>query len=123
MSAYDFLMRRSHKYALDCLFLFMLFVSIAVFGLAWAFHIDETIIHAVEYIDFTILGGYYIFFFDGLVRSSKKLQYVKNHWVMLVLLILPFIPMARLLPASSTKRALDVGSKTLWHFLDELQLL
>lgn len=103
--------------------MFMLFVTLALFLLDFVSHVAEPILRAVEIIDAGILAGYYVFFFDGLFNSAKKVDYVKSHWVMLILLILPFLPLARLLELTMAQRALDVSSKTLWHFLDELKML
>ena len=116
-------MRTAGRYALDKLFLFMLFVSVAVIGVGYVAEVDPSVLHAIEGIDFAIIGGYYFFFFTGIYKSSNKLQYCKKHIFLIILLLLPFIPLARALKLPLFEKFFKVGADTAWHLLDEIGLL
>jgi len=111
------------RFALDKLFLFMLFVSIAVFLINLKIDVSKTAIHTVEGIDMAILGGYYFFFGHGIYKAKHKLRYAKKHWIMVILLLLPFLPIARLARYAQLERVFAIGGNTLWHVLDEIGLL
>jgi hypothetical protein len=116
-------MHKELKYALDALFLFMIFVSLAVFAIEFMYGVDAQILHAVESIDLAVLGGYYYFFGNGLFTAKNKMRYCKEHWIMIIFLILPFIPVARLARFIHVERIFAIGANTLWHVFDELGLL
>jgi len=101
----------------------MLFVSIAVFLMHMKFGVSEEAIAAVEGIDMAILGGYYFFFGHGIYKAKHKLRYAKRHWIMVILLLLPFLPIARLARYAQLERVFAIGGNTLWHILDEVGLL
>ena len=111
------------KYVLDRLFTFMLFVTIAVFIMEWQFGVDESALHAVEYVSMGVLGGYYVFFAHGVYKAKHKLDYFKKHWILVILLILPFIPVARFARYVKFERLFVIGADSLWHLFDELGLL
>ena len=111
------------KFALDRIFLFMIFVSLALFLIEWKFGLDQTIVYTVQGIDTSILTGYYVFFANGLLKAQKKLQYCKQHWIMMLLLVMPFVPFARLAQLFRAERIFSVGLNSLWHLLDEFELL
>ncbi|MBW2969695.1 hypothetical protein KY309_01505 [Candidatus Woesearchaeota archaeon] len=111
------------RYAWDQLFLFMLIVSVTLFVVGLKVEIDKEAIHIIEGIDMTILGGYYYFFLHGFKNSKKKIQYCKKHWVMLLLLTAPLIPVARLAKIARIERVFAIGTNTMWHVLDQLGLL
>ena len=116
-------MKDDLKYALDKLFLFMLIVSVAVFIISMKVHVDQTILTTVEILDMIVLGGYYLFFVHGFKHSSSKVKYCKRHWIMIALLILPFLPISSLLAFTQAERVFAISSNTMWHFLDEIQML
>lgn len=116
-------MLSAFRFALDGLFLFMLVVSLSLFGVNYFIPIDHHVVEAVEAIDFVVLGGYYFFFIHGLATAQKKLVYIRQHWLMLVLLIIPFVPLARIFRLHTLERVFGIGANTLWHILDELKLL
>lgn len=116
-------MYKDFKYALDGMFLFMLFVSIAVFAVNFFVPVGKTVTHTVEYIDFAVLSGYYYVFARGLNRAPRKLAYFKEHWVMFVLLAMPFIPLARIARLMHFEKMFQIGTNTLWHVLDEFGML
>jgi len=70
-----------------------------------------------------ILSGYYAFFAHGFSKAKQKVTYIKRHWVMLALLMLPFLPIARLMRLAELERTFAISTNTLWHFLDELEML
>ena len=111
------------KYTLDALFFFMLVVSVSLFGVNLIAKIDPNVIHAAETMDLAILGGYYAFFFKGLHKARNKLRYCKAHWILILLLILPFFPFARLVRLATAEKVIGIGLNTLWHIFDELKLL
>ena len=122
----DFLvlfMYKSAKYALDFMFLFMLALSIILFSIGYFVDLHGTALETIEKVDFVILGGYYAFFLHGLYKAKSKMNFCKKHWIMMALLVLPLIPIARLARFAHLERATAVGLNTLWHFLDELELL
>ena len=116
-------MRKSCKYALDKLFLFMLFVSIGLFAVEMMFEIENSIVHAVEYIDLMIIGGYYVYFFQGLSKAKEKLIYCKKHVFLIILLVLPVFPLARMLRLPLIEKMFKIGSDVAWHLLDEVGML
>lgn len=116
-------MLKEIRYALDFMFIFMLFVSVIVFGLDFLIPVDDTVSHTVEYLDLGILAGYYFFFTHGLVTARHKFNYVKQHWIMLLLLLVPFVPLARLLRLHQLEKIFGIGTNTLWHLFDEFGLL
>ena len=116
-------MYKELKYSLDFMFLFMLALSIILFMIGFSVDLHGTVLSTLRTIDVVILGGYYAFFAHGLVKAKQKLTYVKRHWIMLALLMLPFLPIARLARLAELERLAAVGTNTLWHFLDELELL
>ena len=116
-------MYKDLKYALDFMFLFMLVVSITLFLISFSVELNGTILETLQKIDFVILGGYYAFFANGIIKAKKKISYIKHHWVMLALLLLPLIPIARLARFAQLERTFAISTNTLWHFLDELGLL
>lgn len=111
------------KYALDGLFFFMLFVAVILFGINFVVPIPDEITHTAERVDFFILGGYYLTFFYDLHQARNKLKYVKKHWLMAVLLLLPFLPVARLVRFAFAKRAVAIGINMSWHAFEEIGLL
>ena len=111
------------KFVLDRLFVFVLILSIALFGLEHSVSVHEGVLSAVEMIDFTILGGYYGLFGYELSHAKNKWKYVKTHWVLCVLLALPFVPFARLMRVQSLRKVIGFFGDTAWHVLDELELL
>jgi len=116
-------MLKEIKYALDFMFLFMLIVSVTLFAINIVVPLDKLLLHTVEYIDYTVLGGYYFFFFHGLIMAKQKILYVRQHWIMALLLLVPFIPLARLLRLHTIESVLGIGTNTLWHILDEFGML
>src|SRR5574341_1848300 len=116
-------MYKSAKYALDFMFLFMLIISIILFTLGFFVELNGTALETIEKVDFVILGGYYAFFLHGLYKAKSKIKYCRKHWLMLALLLLPLIPIARLIKFAELERAAAVSVNTIWHFLDELELL
>lgn len=116
-------MRKSCKYALDKLFLFMLFVSIGLFAVELMFELESSVVHAIEYIDLGIIGGYYIYFFQGLSAARHKLLFCKKHVFLILLLVLPVFPMARMLRLPMFEKVLKIGSDVAWHLLDEVGML
>ncbi len=120
---YDALMYKELKYTLDFLFIFMLVLSIILFLAGLVTDVGGPALEAIHRIDFAILGGYYAFFAHGIYKAKQKIQYVKQHWIMLALLLLPFLPIARLARLAELERALAISANTLWHFLDELGML
>ena len=116
-------MYKELKHSLDFMFLFMLAVSIILFIISFKVDIEGTALSTLHKIDFVILGGYYAFFVHGLSKAKQKLKYVKRHWIMLALLLLPFLPIARLARLVELERTFAISTNTLWHFLDELELL
>jgi hypothetical protein len=116
-------MYKELKYSLDFMFLFMLVVSIILFIISFKVDIEGTALSTLHKIDFIILGGYYAFFAHGFYKTKQKITYVKQHWIMLALLLLPFLPIARLVKLAELERTFAISTNTLWHFLDELGLL
>ncbi len=116
-------MYKDLKYMLDFLFIFMLIVSVVLFSIGFFVDLSETALHTVERIDFVVLGGYYGFFMHGFYKAKQKVDYLKHHWIMLALLLIPFIPIARLMKFVEMERMFAIGANTLWHFLDELGML
>lgn len=116
-------MRASTKYALDKLFLFMLFVSLVLFGIEFFIEIDSHMLHIIEYVDFAIIGGYYVYFFTGLKDATDKLNFCKKHVFLIVLLLMPIMPLARFLRIPLVQRVLKLGSDVAWHLLDEIGML
>ena len=114
---------RHWKYALDGLFTFMLFVVLILFVLHFFVSVPQEVTHTAERIDFFILGGYYAFFFYDLHRARNKLKYFKKHWLLVVLLALPLLPIARLARFAFAERAVAIGINTIWHVFDEIGLL
>ena len=108
------------KFALDWMFLFMLIVSVVMFGVNILLPVDNRMLETIEYVDLAVLGGYYFFFFKGLTEAEKKIGYVKEHWIMLGLLLVPFVPLARLFPA---RHLFKIGANTAWHLLDRIGML
>ncbi|RMD57482.1 hypothetical protein D6825_03900 [Candidatus Woesearchaeota archaeon] len=111
------------KYPLDCMFVFMLVVSVVVFAMEFIVPVHSGIVSSVKIIDLGILMGYYVFFFRGLLKSRKKSVYLRSHWIMAVLLILPFLPVASILRILHFEKAYSLGVNAVWHLLDELGLL
>jgi len=111
------------KYALDKLFTFMLFISIGMLLVGTMVDTPESAIHAVEGIDLAVLGGYYVFFFIGLRKAENKFHYFKKHSFLIILLVLPFIPIAKVARLVHMERLFAIGSHTLWHLLDRMRLL
>lgn len=105
------------------MFLFMLFVSIALFIIELQFSISHHIIEAVHTIDYFIIGGYYIYFFSGLSVAQNKLKYCKTHMFLIVLLVLPLFPLARMLRLPLFEHIFKIGSDMTWHLLDEVGML
>ncbi len=116
-------MYKDFKYTLDFLFLFMLVVSLLIFSIGFFIDLHGTALDALQKIDFVILGGYYAFFMHGIYKAKSKITYCKKHWLMLGLLVIPFIPVARLMRFAHLERFVGIGTNTLWHFFDELGLL
>jgi hypothetical protein len=116
-------MYKEAKYALDFLFLFMLVLGIILFSVEFFVDVQGTALDALHKIDFAILGGYYAFFLHGMYKAKSRTDYCKKHWIMLALLVLPLVPIARLIKFAELERAAAVSINTLWHFLDELELL
>jgi len=116
-------MYKDAKYALDFMFLFTLVLSIILFVIGFAVDLHGLVLDTVHKIDFVILGGYYAFFLHGIYTARNKLTYCKQHWVMLALLLLPLLPIARLAKIAEFEKAASLGTNTLWHFLDELEML
>jgi len=114
---------RHWKYALDGLFLFMLFVALSLFAMNFFIPVPDEITHTAERVDFFILGGYYAFFFYDLHKAGNKLKYFKKHWIMAVLLLLPVLPIARLVRFAFAERALAIGTNMFWHVFEEMELL
>jgi len=111
-------MYKDAKYALDFMFLFTLVLSIGFF-----IDLHGAALDTIHKIDFAILGGYYAFFMHGIYTARNRLAYCKQHWVMMALLLLPLIPVARLLKFAEVEKAAAIGTNTVWHFFDELGLL
>ena len=101
----------------------MLVVSVVLFVLEWSVSVDGGVWSAVETIDFMILGGYYGLFGYELWNTKNKLKYVKTHWVLCVLLVLPFVPFARFVRVQFVRRIVELFGDTAWHVLDKLELL
>ena len=116
-------MYKELKYTLDFMFLFMLVLSITLFIVGFSIDIHGTVLSALHTIDFVILGGYYAFFAHGFYKAKQKITYIKKHWIMLALFLLPFLPIARLARLAELERTVSISTNTLWHFLDELGLL
>lgn len=116
-------MYKDLKYTLDFMFIFMLVLSIILFIIGFNVDIHGTVLSTLHTVDIVILGGYYAFFTHEMYKAKSKLGYIKQHWIMLALLLLPLLPLARLARAAQAERALAVSTNTLWHFLDELELL
>ena len=116
-------MYKDLRYALDRLFLFMLFVTIAVFLVGTQVELDEGVNHAVEVVSMGVLGGYYLFFGHGIYKAKRKLVYFKRHWILAILLILPFVPIARLANFAGFRSLFTIGADTIWHLFDRLGLL
>ena len=116
-------MYKELKYALDWMFIFMLFVSITLYIIELIIPADKEILAAIEGIDLAVLGGYYAFFIHGMCRARKKWEYCKQHWLLIILLTVPLVPIARFARFAKLERLAAIGTDTLWHFLDELELL
>ncbi len=116
-------MYKEAKYALDFLFLFMLVLGVTLFSIGFFVDVQGTTLNVLHNIDFAILGGYYTFFLHGMYKAKSRTDYCKKHWIMLALLVLPLVPIARLIKFAELERVAAVGVNTLWHFLDELELL
>jgi hypothetical protein len=116
-------MYKEAKYTLDFLFLFMLVLSIILFSIGFFVEVKGTVLDTLYRIDFVILGGYYAFFLHGMYKAKSRTDYCKKHWIMLALLVLPLVPIARIIKFVELERAAAVSINTLWHFLDELKLL
>ena len=116
-------MYKDFKFALDKIFLFMLIVSVVVFAMTWKVDVNEHIIHTVEKIDMVVLSGYYFVFGRGIYKARKKINYFKQHWMMAILLVLPFLPITRIMNALHLQKVFNIGSNTLWHILDEIGML
>ena len=116
-------MFESFKYAWDKLFLFMLFVSFALLGIEFMFNVSPAIIHETEYIDLVIIGGYYAIFIVGFRQAEKKLSYCKNHIWLIILLVIPLVPFARVLRLQFLEKFLKLGSNVAWHVLDQIGML
>jgi len=111
------------KFALDHIFTFMLFVSIGLLIIMQFQEVNHTMQKTVEMVDCAILGGYYLFFAKGLYIAKNRLKYCKQHWILIVLLILPFVPVARVLQLVKLEHLFKIGADSLWHIFDELELL
>lgn len=116
-------MYKELKFALDGLFIFMLVISIIMFLIGFGIDINGTVLETLHKIDFVILGGYYAFFGHGLYNARNRLRYCQKHWILLGLLLIPFIPIARLAKMAEFERAAGISTNALWHLLDELELL
>ena len=116
-------MQKDLKYTLDSIFIFMIFVSLAIFSIELLHGVDPGVIRAVEGIDLAVLGGYYYFFGHGLLTAKNKVHYCKQHWIMIIFLVLPFIPIARMARFMHLERIFAIGASTLWHIFNELELL
>ena len=116
-------MYKELKYTLDFMFLFMLVLSIILFIVGFNIDIHGTVLSTLHKIDFVILGGYYAFFAHGFYKAKQKVTYIKRHWFMLALFMLPLLPLARLARVAEAERAFSISTNTLWHFFDELGLL
>ena len=111
------------KHTLDFMFLFMLVLSVILFIIGFSVDLHGTALSTLHGIDMAILGGYYAFFAHGMYKAKQKITYVKRHWIMLALLMLPFLPIARLARIAELERTFAISTNTLWHFLNELELL
>jgi hypothetical protein len=111
------------KFAWDKLFLFMLILSSCLIVIDFIVPINSIVLHAAEYIDLTILVGYYGFFIAGFRHAEQKLSYCKSHIWLIVLLIVPFVPFARVLRLQLLERVFKLGSNVVWHILDEIGML
>ena len=116
-------MYKDLKYALDFLFIFMLVLSIIIYAMGLMININGPVVSTLHTIDFVVLGGYYGFFVYGVSKAKQKLSYIKKHWILLTLLLVPFLPVARLMRLVELERIFAISTNTLWHFLDELGLL
>ena len=116
-------MYKELKYSLDFLFLFTMVLGVILFAIGFFVDLHGTALQAIHYVDLSILGGYYAFFFHGAYKSKNKTSYCKEHWVMLALLAMPLVPIAKIVKFAELDRAVAVSTNTLWHFLDELELL
>ena len=116
-------MIESIKYALDGIFLFMLGLGIALFALHYFVEFPEKVVHAIERVDMVVLGGYYLLFAHGLHKTRGKFKYFKKHWVLAILLLAPFFPLARLLRFAKAEEAVVLGIDVAWHWLDKMELL
>lgn len=116
-------MYKELKFALDWMFLFMLVLNLLLFAIGFVAEIQGTALTALHMADFAILGGYYAFFTHGIITTRQKIAYVKKHWIMLALLLIPLLPIARLARLAEAERAFAISTNTLWHFFDELGLL
>jgi len=114
-------MTRHYKYALDGIFLFMLFVNIALFAIEYFIGATPADF-AVSSINIAVLCGYYAIFIQDLSHTKNKFTYIKKHWVFLALLIIPALPLARIMNEIAPK-ILELGTDAIWTFLDELEML
>lgn len=116
-------MYKELKYSLDFMFLFTLVLGTTLFIIGFFIDLHGTALQTLHYVDLSILGGYYAFFMHGAYKSKNRAAYCKQHWIMAALLLLPLIPISRLLKLAELEKAVSLSTKTLWHFLDELELL
>ncbi len=116
-------MYKEFKYSWDCMFVFMLVVSVIFFMLEFVMPEISEALHVFESIDFVILGGYYIFFGHDIYRAKHKLKYCRQHLLLMILLALPLLPLARILRFALAERVFWLAGDMLWHFLDEIELL
>ncbi len=116
-------MYKELRYTLDFMFLFMLVLSAILFVIGFSVDLHGTALSTLHTIDLVILSGYYAFFAHGFSKAKQKVTYIKRHWVMLALLMLPFLPIARLMRLAELERTFAISTNTLWHFLDELEML
>jgi len=94
-----------------------------MFIVSYAIDVDEKVIHSIEGMDMVVLGGYYIVFGRGLYKAEKKTHYFKQHWIMAIFLMIPFLPFARVMHAMNLQRVFSIGTNTLWHFFDRIGML
>ena len=71
-------MYKELKYALDWIFIFMLFLSITLFIIEFFVPADPEILVSIEGIDLAVLGGYYSFFIHGVYNARKKWEYCRQ---------------------------------------------
>ena len=116
-------MYKTLKYALDRIFIFVLVLNGILFIVESQVQVDENVIGAIKYVDMGIFGGYYAFFGYEFLSAKKKLEYCKKHWILMIFLSMPFLPIARLIQFARLERLFYIGTDFMWHILDEMELL